>query len=125
VVDVGTGESKAFTFEGEGRRFDYGVIAWASKRLESACPCDLLVVDEIGPLELIYGRGWRNALDVVGSGDWSLAVVAIRPRLVHALLRELAERIPAPSEPPSIVAPHELGDIELRTFDANRTGALP
>ena len=62
--------------------FDPGVLNWAQQRLSQATPCDLLVIDEIGPLELERGKGWVNALDVLRDGDFGLALVVVRPELV-------------------------------------------
>ncbi len=45
-------------------RFDAEVMAWGGAILAAACPCDALIVDELGPLELEQGRGWVGALDV-------------------------------------------------------------
>jgi nucleoside-triphosphatase THEP1 len=120
VVDVRTGERHAFTVEGEVRMFDHGVLAWAANRLDGACPCDLLVVDEIGPLELIQGRGWRNALDVIGTCGYGFAVIVVRPSLLGALMRELAERLPGRSGPPIVVTPQELGDIDPGSYESGR-----
>ncbi len=39
-------------------RFDEEALAWGNEVLRSATPCDLLVVDELGPLEFEEGRGW-------------------------------------------------------------------
>ena len=72
-------------------RFDEAAIAWARSRLEAAGPCDVLVVDEIGPLELERGDGWANALGVLRDGDYRLAVAVVRPRLVGALRAALGD----------------------------------
>jgi len=66
-------------------RFDEASLAWGERRLELACPCDLLFVDEIGPLELERGQGWVRALDVLRSGRYGLAIVVVRPSLLDAL----------------------------------------
>jgi nucleoside-triphosphatase THEP1 len=65
-------------------RFDAEVMAWGATSLDMACPCDVLIVDEIGPLELERGQGWVNALDVLREGQFDLAVVVVRPSLVDA-----------------------------------------
>jgi nucleoside-triphosphatase THEP1 len=66
-----------------GYRFDAEAIAWGASVLVAACPCDLLIVDEIGPLELERGQGWVNALDVLRAGSFKFAVVVVRPHLVN------------------------------------------
>jgi nucleoside-triphosphatase THEP1 len=50
--------------------------------LTRTTPCDLLVVDEIGPLELERRGGWENAFDVLRGRDFALALVVVRPELV-------------------------------------------
>jgi nucleoside-triphosphatase THEP1 len=66
-------------------RFHEGAVAWGVARLVTACPCDILFVDEIGPLEMDRGEGWVNALDVLRTGHYSLAVVVVRQSLVDAV----------------------------------------
>jgi nucleoside-triphosphatase THEP1 len=65
-------------------RFDADVMAWGVTVLDMACPCDVLIVDEIGPLELERGQGWVNVLKVLSEGQFGLAVVVVRPGLVDA-----------------------------------------
>lgn len=66
-------------------RFDEEAIAWGAARLGRACPCDLLVVDEVGPLEMNRVGGWTNAVEVLLTGDFRLAVAVVRPSLVGAV----------------------------------------
>jgi nucleoside-triphosphatase THEP1 len=63
-------------------RFDVEAIAWGAAVLDTACPCDLLVIDEIGPLELERGQGWVNALNVLREGQYEVALVVVRPSLL-------------------------------------------
>jgi nucleoside-triphosphatase THEP1 len=72
-----------------GWKFDSGVFSWANEVLSRSTPCDLLVIDEVGPIELLGGRGWVKAVEAVCSGDYHLALVVCRP----ALLAQLEERI--------------------------------
>jgi nucleoside-triphosphatase len=62
-------------------RFDRTAIDWGNRVLESSLPCDLLIVDELGPLELVYQMGWQAALDVLCSNEFQIAVAVIRPEL--------------------------------------------
>lgn len=66
-------------------RFDTPAMRWGIAVLDAACPCDVLIVDEIGPLELARGQGWVNALDVLRAGRFGAAVAVVRPGLVDAL----------------------------------------
>ncbi len=116
VVDLRTGESRPFgSQDREGGRphrqddrrevtadqtgtsdpltpgwdFDSGVFEWVAGLLSRATPCDLLVIDELGPLELLGGRGWAAALEVVRSRAYGIALVVCRPELVDVLKAQL------------------------------------
>ncbi|MBN1218111.1 MAG: AAA family ATPase [Anaerolineae bacterium] len=77
----------------KGYRFDVETIAWGVAVLDTACPCDLLVIDEIGPLELERGQGWVNALNILGEGRYEAAIVVVRPNLLDAF-RSIMSDIP-------------------------------
>jgi nucleoside-triphosphatase len=97
LIDVATGEERllaeADRAGGEVRwgryRFVRATLEWAGESLRGATPCDLLVVDELGPLELKLGQGLVGALDVLEEGAFSLALVVVRPELVD----EVTERL--------------------------------
>lgn len=72
-----------------GWEYDSGVFAWANAVLSRSTPCDLLVVDEVGPLELRGGRGWVEALTVLDSAGYRAALVVCRPGLVSELRQRL------------------------------------
>jgi len=67
-----------------GYLFDEDVLAWANGTIASASPCDLLIVDELGPLEIEQGRGFVAAFDMLRRGDYRLAVVVVRPSLLDS-----------------------------------------
>lgn len=62
--------------------FNRQALDWGNDHLKNSTPCDLLVVDELGPLELKLSQGWTNALDVIRGGQFQLGLVVIRPDLV-------------------------------------------
>jgi nucleoside-triphosphatase THEP1 len=90
VLDVSSGDMRRLTLEADadqgvdqGRfRFDPHVLRWGNALLAQATVCDLLVVDEIGPLELERGEGWMKALKVLRGGGFGLALAVVRPELV-------------------------------------------
>jgi nucleoside-triphosphatase THEP1 len=95
VLDVRTGHLRRLTVKVEpdpsaansiviqGRfRFDPQTLAWAEDVLAHATPSHLFVVDELGPLEIIRGQGWKKAFDVLGKDAFRLALVVVRPELV-------------------------------------------
>ena len=94
LEDVRSGETRplasstpqaAFDLQLGAWYFDRSSLAWGSNILESSLPCDLLIVDELGPLELKQHMGWWSALDILrrdlGCDQYRLALVVIRPEL--------------------------------------------
>jgi len=84
--------------------FTADAFAWANAIIASAVKanCDLLVVDEIGPLELVQGGGLAPALDLLSAVPRALIVVRIS--LVDALRRRLKPvgRARVPALPPEV-----------------------
>lgn len=74
-------------------RFDPAVMNWVNNEVIKSCPCDLLIIDELGPLELVRNQGWTNALDVLHYGMYKLAVVVIRPELITVFYQRFSDRI--------------------------------
>ncbi len=70
--------------------FDPQVLRWGNDVFLSATPTELLVVDEIGPLEMKRGEGWTNALKALDSRQYRQAILVMRP----ALLQMAQERWP-------------------------------
>lgn len=114
LLDVRTGERRPLA-EVDDRpadlrigpfRFDTRSMRWGIAVLDAACPCDVLIVDEIGPLELARRQGWINALDVLRSKQFGVAITVVRPRLVEAfrgVVKDVSLRVltmpPAGSHP--------------------------
>lgn len=64
-------------------------ICWAQAAILSISQCALLVIDEIGPLELLEGRGWTGALNVLRSDVYGLALVTLRPGLERSFREQM------------------------------------
>jgi nucleoside-triphosphatase THEP1 len=70
--------------------FDKEALAWAASVVEQAVgACDLLVVDEIGKLELWHGVGLAPVLPRLASGEVARSLVLVR----DFLLTELQTRL--------------------------------
>lgn len=67
--------------------FDDQTLAWGNQILSSAIPCDLLLIDELGPIELEKGMGLQNGISALNSGDYQAAIVVIRPELIQKALQ--------------------------------------
>ena len=63
-------------------KFDPSALAWADAAVAASTPCDLLILDELGPLEIEQGRGMVSAFRVLRDGRYRLAVVVVRPSLL-------------------------------------------
>jgi hypothetical protein len=63
--------------------FDPEALQWGNQVLENALPCDLLVVDELGPLEFERGQGWLAGLAALDSRRYRLGLASIRPELLN------------------------------------------
>lgn len=63
--------------------FDESVLAWGDSHLAALGECDVLIVDELGPLELLHGRGWQSAFAVLEARRYQVACVVVRPTLLE------------------------------------------
>jgi nucleoside-triphosphatase len=69
--------------------FNPATLEWGNALFRGLGECDLLIVDEIGPLEFELGSGWVDAWGALERRRFALAVVIARPALagrVHNLV---------------------------------------
>ncbi len=50
--------------------------------LDRALPCDVLIIDEIGPIEMLHAEGWVSAFELLKEAGYRKAVVTVRPDLL-------------------------------------------
>lgn len=62
--------------------FDTATIAWGNQVLARATPCDLLIVDELGTLELERDQGWTAGIAAVNTNRYRQAWVVVRRELL-------------------------------------------
>ncbi len=62
--------------------FDPGVITWGNERLKLSQGCDLLILDEVGPLEFHQGKGFQEGMRLVDEHLTKSAFVVVRPELL-------------------------------------------
>jgi len=91
LEDLGGGEQRtlAYTSPHPGADlclgkwfFDPQVLAWGNRLLEHCPPCDLLIVDELGPLELDAGTGLSAAFGLLAARRYRVGCVVVRPSLL-------------------------------------------
>lgn len=67
---------------------DESVLEWGNQILSRLAGWPFLIVDEIGPLELLRGRGLTAALPLLSARDYRLACAVVRFELLeHARTR--------------------------------------
>jgi len=65
-------------------RFDAEVLCWGNRILEQIQDNDLLILDELGPLELLDEKGLTAGLKTVDERRYRLGCVVARPSLLGA-----------------------------------------
>ena len=63
---------------------DQESFAWANDFLANIQSCDLLIIDELGPIEFEHHSGLIAAFDCLKTVDYKKALVVIRPELIAA-----------------------------------------
>lgn len=86
LAKLPTDSDEAHPVRTEGWVFDERCLRWGNSVLEKAVPCDLLVVDELGPLELERGIGWTAGIHALDSKKFHLALVVVREELLDTVL---------------------------------------
>ena len=62
---------------------DRDTVDWCNQILRAAVPCDLLVVDELGPLEFERDEGFQEGMIALDSKQYLVALVVVRRKLLH------------------------------------------
>jgi nucleoside-triphosphatase THEP1 len=65
--------------------FDPDVLAWGNRQLLVLPPCDIVILDELGPLELAQGLGLQAGLNLIDSRQFPLVVVVVRPKFLSVV----------------------------------------
>ena len=55
------------------------IVELGNAILATAFPTDILIIDEIGPLELSRSQGWSEAVPLLRRGQFGQAYVVVRP----------------------------------------------
>lgn len=91
--------------------FDRTVLEWGNAALAAAPLTDLLLIDELGPLEFDWQQGWTAAFDLLARPAAGIMIVTVRPACL---------------EPLHDLWPHSVARSveELRQFDLTPTAPL-
>jgi len=91
ALDAATGERRRLAVRplpdetgtaGLGWRFDAVALAWGDTLLANVAACDLLFVDELGPLEFRGVGGFRHGFAAIEARRYKLALAVVRPELI-------------------------------------------
>jgi nucleoside-triphosphatase THEP1 len=63
-------------------------IRWGNRLLSSIDSCDLLFLDELGPLEFLHNQGLTEAFPLINRQAYRVAIIVVRP----SLLKEATNR---------------------------------
>ena len=66
-------------------------VDWGNLILQRSTPCQILFVDEIGPIEFDRGEGLVEGFNVIDKRDYQVAMVTIRPSLLEKALQRWPE----------------------------------
>lgn len=71
-----------------GRKWDLDedTLQWGNQILEKIQHIPLLIIDELGPLELVEHKGLTHGIQLLDAQDYQLACVVIRPSLLSTAL---------------------------------------
>jgi nucleoside-triphosphatase len=94
LLDLATQERRRLAFRPSSNQGETGLVTgawcldrdtltWGNQCLRKQDDADILVMDEIGPLEFIHGKGLLAGLKLIDSGSYRLAIVTIRPSLLE------------------------------------------
>ncbi|MBN2555553.1 MAG: hypothetical protein JXA97_06390 [Anaerolineales bacterium] len=91
LLDLWTGERRCLARRYHGAEnglvtrkwlFDEAVIDWGNAILQQRLPCDVFFFDEIGPVEVVQGRGFLEALTIFDERFYPDSVLVLRPSLL-------------------------------------------
>jgi nucleoside-triphosphatase THEP1 len=126
AIDLASGERRELARVWRGRRkqeedwnwdgpqmgpyfFDPAVLEWAHDAIARgiALDCDLLIIDEIGRLELEQGLGFSQVLDLLGTSIVVRSLLVVRASLLEAF----HQRLPSLEFVTFIVTPDNRADL--------------
>jgi nucleoside-triphosphatase len=68
--------------------FDPATLAWGNQVFQQTGLTDLLVVDELGPLEMKRNEGWTAAITAINERRFRLALLVLRPALLTQAVKQ-------------------------------------
>lgn len=85
--------------------FDPTAIIWGNEVLRRITAVDLLIIDELGPLEFEQEQGLQVAFDLIATAEYRMAAVVIRPSLLKQAQQRWPQAQPIPIAPQNAALP--------------------
>ncbi len=91
MEDLRSGEKRILAHKGYDPSSEFNLpnwlfekenLSWGNTVFEKAVPTDVLIVDELGPIELEQNKGWTFGMQALDSGLYKIAIVVVRPELM-------------------------------------------
>ncbi len=92
---------------------------WGNHVLNKSAPCDILIIDEIGYLELEKNGGWKKAFEILEGKLFKMAFIVIRKELVEVALSHWGNAqvlILESTEDVDFISKEILHQVELKAF---------
>ncbi len=70
-------------------RFSVEALARSDQALDACFPTQVFILDEIGPMELIYGQGWVRVITLLRRRNYRVGFIVVRPELLVQAIRQL------------------------------------
>jgi nucleoside-triphosphatase THEP1 len=96
LLDLRTGEEKRLanprTMDSQGLMterwlFDTQTLSWANQILRDLPPCDIVIIDELGPLEFTRDEGLEEGMHIVDDQRFPEMYVVVRPELLSQAMK--------------------------------------
>ena len=72
-------------------QMDPAAMARGAAAIADSFPTDIFILDELGPLELLRGKGWHRAIYMLKKARYRLAFVVVRPELLIEAMWQLPQ----------------------------------
>jgi nucleoside-triphosphatase THEP1 len=74
-------------------RMDPVAMAQSAEAVRASFPTQVFFLDELGPLELKKGQGWRLVIDLLKDAEYRIAFIVVRPELLVEAIYQLPAEI--------------------------------
>ena len=85
LANLRTAESKGLMTK--RWEFEVQTLTWANRVLRELPPCDIVIIDELGPLEFSRDEGLQDGMHILDDKRFPEMCVVVRPELLSQALK--------------------------------------